>query len=1045
MLATTAIGWLLIAALASASLYTGRADTLSCDDAPPGLTALTFAGDRDVALRLLEVIEEGCPGEDIVGRLKSTIRHDGWLIAAYGITLTYWLTVGSWFIRRDTRRSVVQRLARSMPLAVIADVLNSLFLWQWLDDQDQAAWLTAATLTAWLKWSIVVPALLIGIRLIVDVSSRATRALVFGDRAIRPSFWEGANPSVPDFEEPLSERSPSEQRLARHCAPSDGLWPLDDARPIGVAFSGGGIRAAAYCLGALQTLVEPARTSLQHGDSINTVPIEQVRYLATVSGGGFIGGAFQAMARMQNHTGAEPGSRLPFTVGSPEAEHLLKAPHYLWPSVAEAGPARSTREFLHGVSSALAGIAFNIAVVAAIIFSTSHGVGFASREFLFAAWTSRDVPIPTLGGVGLAGVSIAAALSLIIFFSSITASLRGYLRDNPRKVWLSRLIAVFAVGPAGAILFAVVLTGDIPPRWPIKLAAIVVVGSLVLVVAEQVNTVFVGVLNGISLRAHLLPALTRYGPGAALSVAAGWLMVHWYVGARDGGWGAPMNLRPLALVVIALTAGIGSGVLVTTILRLRSPLNSSLHPKAAYAQVLLGGAIGFTLAWIALSGVGQSATGGTFATGRIWLVVSMTLLLVNAFADQKRWSPHPFYKRRLASKFCLYRPKGDDEAAATVPYRVNTALSDWAAPQPGLPELIICAASYDSYQKQFGLSAKPFTFGSSYVGSTDVGWVRTVDFEAALGRGNQPDATLLGAMAISGAAVSPAIGSVDVGTAGSLLSLLNARLGVWLPSPRYVEQMREPTDSPEGSYPLWVRTRRLTYLLRELTGHYDPADRFLYVTDGGQYDNLGVFALLQRRCPIIIAFDASGDLRPAPPGCAPSCDAFQQTRALAEDQLGVTFKLLDDNGAPCRGDSEQTSPVGPVGEPGTRANPSKATRPIPTARASIARFEVSYPAELGEQQTTLLILAKAVISDNTSSDLRDYAGTPAGKGFPADSTLNQFLEPQRFEKYVELGRENAKSALAAAQPESITEPQPTTPSPAPESPASAGWRPTLSD
>jgi hypothetical protein len=182
------------------------------------------------------------------------------------------------------------------------------------------------------------------------------------------------------------------------------------------------------------------------------------------------------------------------------------------------------------------------------------------------------------------------------------------------------------------------------------------------------------------------------------------------------------------------------------------------------------------------------------------------------------------------------------------------------------------------------IPAWPFVFSSDYVGNADLGWMRTVEFEAALGRANWPDGTLLAAMAISGAAVSPAIGAVKLGAWNALVAALNARLGAWLPNPRYVGQLRDKAFNA----PTCVRIRRFTYLLKDIVGAYSPDDRFVYVTDGGQFDNLGVYELLSRRCAEIFCVDASGDNAP---GKELNTNTFDDLRELARQRLSVLFSL----------------------------------------------------------------------------------------------------------------------------------------------------------
>ena len=64
----------------------------------------------------------------------------------------------------------------------------------------------------------------------------------------------------------------------------------DDARLTALCLSGGGIRSATFCLGALQALA--GRRMLG-----------QFHYLSTVSGGGFAGGWLQVFVRAQGGVG----------------------------------------------------------------------------------------------------------------------------------------------------------------------------------------------------------------------------------------------------------------------------------------------------------------------------------------------------------------------------------------------------------------------------------------------------------------------------------------------------------------------------------------------------------------------------------------------------------------------------------------------------------------------------------------------------------------------------------------------------------------------
>ena len=113
------------------------------------------------------------------------------------------------------------------------------------------------------------------------------------------------------------------------------------------------------------------------------------------------------------------------------------------------------------------------------------------------------------------------------------------------------------------------------------------------------------------------------------------------------------------------------------------------------------------------------------------------------------------------------------------------------------------------------------------------------------------------AVGMSGAAVSSAMGRFKKGSTGALLALANVRLGMWMPNPRFLGVV--PAGGLEGRRPGYPR-RRINYLVKEVFGVYDLDDLYVYVTDGGHWENLGLVELLRRRCSEVFCFDASGSM-----------------------------------------------------------------------------------------------------------------------------------------------------------------------------------------
>src|ERR1035438_3205000 len=83
---------------------------------------------------------------------------------------------------------------------------------------------------------------------------------------------------------PIAPLEPETSSDGKPLAMSDGTTPLrpkEESNVVGLSLSGGGIRSAAFCLGALQ--------ALRQADVLN-----KIDYLSTVSGGGYIGSSLSA-------------------------------------------------------------------------------------------------------------------------------------------------------------------------------------------------------------------------------------------------------------------------------------------------------------------------------------------------------------------------------------------------------------------------------------------------------------------------------------------------------------------------------------------------------------------------------------------------------------------------------------------------------------------------------------------------------------------------------------------------------------------------------
>ena len=202
------------------------------------------------------------------------------------------------------------------------------------------------------------------------------------------------------------------------------------------------------------------------------------------------------------------------------------------------------------------------------------------------------------------------------------------------------------------------------------------------------------------------------------------------------------------------------------------------------------------------------------------------------------------------------------------------------------------------------------------------------------------------AMAISGAAVSPMMGTSTPDGATPWLTLFNFRLGYWFPKPG------------KGSLPPWG-----FLLLRELFGQVDEGAARLNLSDGGHLENLGVYELVRRKCRYIIAIDGEADpeLR---------CAGLMNLVRLARIDLGATIRV---DVRRLRLDGERFS------------------------AAHFAIGDIKYQ----DGTTGLLLYIKLSVTGDEPGYLLGYREREPA--FPHHSTAGQLYSEEQFEAYRALG------------------------------------------
>jgi len=232
------------------------------------------------------------------------------------------------------------------------------------------------------------------------------------------------------------------------------------------------------------------------------------------------------------------------------------------------------------------------------------------------------------------------------------------------------------------------------------------------------------------------------------------------------------------------------------------------------------------------------------------------------------------------------------------------------------------------------------------------------------------------ALAISGAAVSPYMG---VGTERSLkflLTLLNARLGYWLPNPGCRSWLARTGR--------WATTANAWYLFRELFGRLNEKSSRVNLSDGGHIENLGLYELLRRRCKFIIAIDGEQD------GDVSFPSLMRLIRYAAIDlNADIRFPHLDDLKPRADGWSSSHFTIGVVRYQPRREEPGA---------------EPTTEPDLG-----VIVYFKSAVTGNEPAAVLDYRHREPT--FPHQTTADQFFEEDQFEAYRALGYHAAEEAL----------------------------------
>jgi hypothetical protein len=406
-----------------------------------------------------------------------------------------------------------------------------------------------------------------------------------------------------------------------------------------------------------------------------------------------------------------------------------------------------------------------------------------------------------------------------------------------------------------------------------------------------------------------------------------------------------------------------------------------------------------------------------------FIVFAALSFVASLCVNINRFSLHAIYRNRLARAFLGAARKRNPDPFTGFDFDDNIRMSElWdekRKQRPWRPFQIVNIAlnvvSSDNLAWQ-ERKAEPFTVSPLHCGSSRLGYRKTREYG---GSGN--GITLGTALAISGAAASPNMGYYSSLAVTFLMSMLNVRLGWWLGNPgpkgdeagialqplrklnaRVARWLGNLEANPKHGYrgaavPLQLLNSRVDRWLDKLASRDEPSyrkdgpdfailpllaeafglttdnRRYVYLSDGGHFEDLGLYEMVRRRCRFIVVSDAS---------CDPEFsfwDLGNAVRKISID-LGVSIRLLN---------LDLLSNVN--------------DEPIGGKHLYHAIGEIDYQSADGGGSNGYLLYIKPARHGIENSAVRAYAA--ANPEFPHQRTMNQWFAESQFESYRALGFE----------------------------------------
>ena len=649
---------------------------------------------------------------------------------------------------------------------------------------------------------------------------------------------------------------------------------IDDARShqpiVGICLSGGGVRAAAFALGTLQS-----KTFRQ--------VLNRARYLVSVSGGAYTAGALQMALTTAGNRKVESGTviREPGSVympGTAEEDHLRRHSSYL---------ASTPSELILAIGLLLRHLVLNLALLFAPAVVAGIAVGTFYRYVpatpIRLSSSSSTPRIASSGDMwGVTGIAVGSVLALAVLLW-LLAQIGGGTKDwrRVRTVCLagSRQLTVLAIGAfAVAVVFASVIA------YTLTIDHKTHVGSHVPLTAS------VGV--AVSYVASLFSFAWR--KRSALAEATGSVRK---MRRLPAGF-ANMSLVVLTLIVLGAAWLLAAGGAANATLQAADGSAESLIVGAGLLGCYVAALLFVDITAISLHPFYRRQLARTFATRRVYRDGHV---LAEPYPHKEPTPLQTHGARCEGMPEILFAASASLQSGRT-PVGYNRVSYVFGGTWIGGPEVGYVQT------EQLSVLCKPQI-------------LRDLTVQGAVAVSGAAIAASAGGQNAHWYETLYTVTGVRLGAWLPNPSYLAANYPAETPST--TDAPTESVDADQSS--TWAsasipRVRRFSYLLRELFGLHAFVAPMVHVSDGGFYDNLGMVELFRRRCTEIYCIDSSG-------GTTPAAGALAHTLTLAHEELGVDVEwdshpwalLTPGNGQP-------NDPADPLGALSARLSQSGVIR-----------------------------------------------------------------------------------------------------------------------